>query len=197
MKHKQLATQDDPVPELGPAMRALHPQWQRAVVALFVTNGDRTKALRLAGYALAKHNSLKVTAHRIFADDRVRAAVREVAGQNIDIAEPELLGTTLAILRNVSEKANDRLAAIRMIWDRANPVISKHKIDVEHHVTSDERDMQHYRALKRLGAPPEAFLARFGVHGIRRVELLIVAEEAKRREIDGEVIDLEPERENG
>jgi hypothetical protein len=194
---RNLATQDDPVPELGPAMRALHPKWQRAVVALFATNGDRTKALRLAGYTVPKHNSLKVMAHRIFADDRVRAAIREVAGANIDIAEPELLGTTMAILRNVGEKASDRLAAIRMVWDRANPVISKHKLDVEHHVSSDERDMQHYRALKRLGAPPDAFLARFGVHGIRRVEMMIVAEEAKRREIEGEVVDLEPERENG
>ena len=186
MKRKQLARRDEPVPEMGPAMRVLHPRWQRAVIALFATNGDRTKALRLAGYTVPKHNSLKVMAHRIFADDRVRAAIREVAGHNIDIAEPELLGTTLAILRNVGEKAGDRLSAIRMVWDRANPVINKHKLDIEHHVTSDERDIQHYNALKKLGAPPEAFTARFGVHGIARVEALILAEQAKRREIEGD-----------
>lgn len=183
MKRKQLARQDDPVPEMGPAMRVLHPRWQRAVIALFATNGDRTKALRLAGY-VAKPRSMKVMAHRIFADDRVRAAIRETVGVNLDIAEPEMLGTTLSILRNVGEKASDRLSAIRMIWDRTNPVINKHKLDIEHHVTSDERDIAHYTALKKLGAPPEAFTARFGVHGIARVEALILAEEAKRHEIE-------------
>ena len=54
MKRKQLARRDEPVPEMGPAMRVLHPRWQRAVIALFATNGDRTKALRLAGYTVAK-----------------------------------------------------------------------------------------------------------------------------------------------
>ncbi len=110
---------------------------------------------------------MKVSASRIFADDRVRAAIREEAARNIDIAEPEMLAQTMSIIRNVNERAADRLAAIRMVWDRANPVISEHKLEVEHHLTNDERDMQHYRALKRLGAPPDAFLARFGVHGIR------------------------------
>lgn len=177
-------------------MRALHPRWQRAVVALFLTNGDRTKALKLAGYSQT-HNAMKVSASRIFADDRVRAAIREQASRNIDIAEPEMLATTMSILRNVSERAADRLAAIRMVWDRANPVISKHKLEVEHHLTNDERDMQHYRALKRLGAPPDAFLARFGVHGIRRVEAMIVAEAARHQQIEGNVIDLEAESDNG
>jgi len=126
-------------------------------------------------------------ASRLFSDDRMRAAIREEMGKQLDIAEPEMLGTTLSILRNVGEKASDRLAAIRMVWDRANPIVSKHKLEVEHHVTNDERDMQHYRALKKLGAPQEAFLARFGANGIARVEALILAEEANRREIEASV----------
>jgi hypothetical protein len=129
----------EPQPEFGPAMRALPLRWQRAVTALFVTKGNRSAALRAAGYK-AKPNSLHVLASRIFADDRVRAAVREVAARMIEIAEPELLATTLDIMRDTDNRAADRLAAARMVWDRANPVLNKTKIEVEHHLSSDELD---------------------------------------------------------
>jgi hypothetical protein len=174
----------EPAPEFGPAMRALPLRWQRAVTALFITGGNKTQALRHAGYQ-AKPNSLHVMATRIFADDRVRAAVKEVAARQIDIAEPELLSTTLAIMRDQNEPARDRLRAVAMVWDRANPVVSKHKLEVEHHVSSDERDIQHYQALRRLGAPEEAFVARFGHAGMARVQALIAAEESKQRQITG------------
>jgi hypothetical protein len=71
-----------------------------------------------------------------------------------------------------------------MVLGRTDPEIQQHKIEVEHFVTNEERDIQHYRALKKLGAPAEAFLARFGPNGLARVEALILAEEAKRREIE-------------
>jgi phage terminase small subunit len=135
----------EPQPELGPAMRALPLRWQRAVTALFVTKGNRSAALRAAGYK-AQPNSLHVLASRIFADDRVRAAVRECAARMIEIAEPELLATTLDIMRDTATRPADRLAAARMVWDRANPVLNKTKIEVEHHLSSDELDAQHYRA---------------------------------------------------
>ena len=83
-------------------MRALAPRWQKAVVALFLTKGNRTAALRAAGYK-ANKNAIGVLASRMFADDRMRAAVREVALAQIDIAEPELLGVTLSIMRNTKE----------------------------------------------------------------------------------------------
>jgi hypothetical protein len=181
-----------PPPELGPCMRVLPPKWARAVEGLFETNGDLTKAIEIAGYR-GKRESLHVMAHRIFADDRVRRAVKEECNKRIDISEPELLSTTMAILRNASEKAADRLRAASMVWDRANPVMTKHKVEVEHHLTTDEIEIQHWRALKKLGAPPEAFLARFGPNGITRVEALILAEEAKRREIEGNTIDADYE----
>jgi hypothetical protein len=136
---------------------------------------------------------MNVLASRIFADDRVRAAVREVAGHMIEIAEPELLAITLNIMRDTATRPADRLAAARMVWDRANPVMSKHKIEVEHHLTNDERDMQHYRALQRLGAPQEAFMARFGHAGIARVQAMIAAEDAKLKQIEApaDVVDVE------
>jgi hypothetical protein len=189
------AVPNEPQPELGPAMRALPLRWQRAVTALFVTKGNRSAALRAAGYK-AKPNSLHVIASRVFADDRVRATVREVAARMIEIAEPELLATTLDIMRDTDNRAADRLAAARMVWDRANPVLNKTKIEVEHHLSSDELDAQHYRALQKLGAPQEAFLARFGHNGLARVQAMMLAEESKQKQIESSagVVDGEYEK---
>lgn len=181
-------TTRDPSPELGPAMRVLPAKWRRAVDALFVTDGDRTKALRLAGYQ-GKPESMNVMASRIFADDRVRLAIKEECARRIDSSEPELIGVVTRILHDNNEKAADRLRAVAMMWDRANPVMTKHRIEVNHTMTDDERDIQHYRALKKLGATPDAFLARFGPNGLPRVETLVAAEDEKRREIEGDVID--------
>lgn len=186
---KSLAKRD-PAPEYGPAMRALHPKWRRAVEALFVSDGDRSKALRMAGYD-GKAASINVMASRIFGDDRVRAAIREECTKRIDNSEPELLAIASQIMRNPGEKASDRLRAVAMVWDRANPIMTRHKIEVEHHMTGDERDIRHYRALEKLGAPRDAFIARFGPNGIARVEALIRAEDNKYRE--AEVIDADYE----
>src|ERR1700704_1883568 len=110
----------EPMPELGPCMRVLPPKWGRAVDGLFFAAGDRTKALRIAGYQ-GKPESMNVMASRIFGDDRMRAAVREECMRRIDISEPELYETTMRIIRNGNEKAADRLRAVSMVWDRANP----------------------------------------------------------------------------
>ena len=113
--------------------------------------------------------------------------------RRIDISEPELYSVTMGILHNTQEKAADRLRAVSMVWDRANPVMSKHKIEVEHHLTQPELEMQHYRALQKLGAPRDAFIARFGPNGLPRIEQMIAADEAKRREIEGNTIDADYE----
>ena len=171
-----------PEPEFGPAMRSLNPRWQKAVVALFLTEGNRAAALRMAGYK-GKPQSIYVMASKIFADDRVRQAIREEAAKQIDIAEPEVLSTVLSIMRNADKRDIDRLRAAEMLWSRSNPVLTKHKIEVTHTLTNEERDIQHYRALKRIGAPQDAFIARFGTNGLARVEAMIAAEDEKQRKI--------------
>jgi hypothetical protein len=189
----RLVDEPDPDGELGPAMRALSPQRRAAVRALFKTKGNRSAAARLAGYKGTPRN-LASHASRIFAQPGMRAAIKEECARHIDISEPELIEVTMGILRDKKEKAADRLRAIGMVWDRANPVMTKHKIEVEHHLTSDERDIQHYLALKKLGAPHDAFLRRFGANGLARVEALVLAEEARRRQIEGKIIETEYER---
>jgi phage terminase large subunit-like protein len=189
-KRKALPAKRDPEPQLGPAMRVLPDKWRAAVDALFLTNGDRSQALRLAGY-VAKPESINVMASRIFADDRVRRAIREECDRRIQTCEPELISVTRNILHNPGEKAADRLRAAGMLWDRSNPVVHKHQVEVEHHITDDERDVQHYLALKRLGAPRDAFIARFGPNGLGRVEAMIAAEEARRRQLESPVIEAD------
>jgi hypothetical protein len=77
-----------------------------------------------------------------------------------------------------------------MVWDRCNPVVSKHKLEVEHHLSVEELDVRHFRALQRLQAPESAFLERFGVTGIERVRALIAAEDAKQKQIEGTATDI-------
>jgi hypothetical protein len=94
-------------------------------------------------------------------------------------------------MRSPAEKAADRLRAVGMIWERARPVVQHHRVEVEHHLTDDERDVAHWRALKKLGAPADAFLQRFGPNGLPRVEAMVLAEEARRREIEAPSIEVE------
>ena len=186
---------NEPLAEFGPAMRVLNVRWQRAVLALFQTRGNMTAALRLAGYKSDNNHSIKATAWKIFHDDRVRAAVRETATRMIETTEPELLATTLDIMRDAGTDARDRLMATRMIWDRANPVLTKHKIEVEHHLSVDQTDMEHYRALQKLGAPMSAFLARFGHNGLARVEAMIAADDTKHKLIAADYREVETDGE--
>jgi len=183
---------NEPLPEFGPAMRALRPRQQRAVMALFQTRGNRTEAMRLAGYGHKTAASFKSHASSFFQQDNVRAAVREVAEREISLAEPELLALVWEIARDTGESARDRLRAMAMLFDRANPILHKHQINVQHHLSADELDVTHYRALQKLGAPQQAFLDRFGVNGIERVKQLVYLEDKKQERaekqqaIDGE-----------
>jgi hypothetical protein len=180
----------EPMPELGPAMRVLPARWRVAVLALFDTKGDRSMALRLAGYKTTKPDALHVMASRIFADQRVRLAIREECVARIDGAEPELIELCRQIMHDPEEKTMDRLRAVSMLWDRSNPIVQKHKVDVTHHLSVEEIEIQHYRALERIGAPSKAFINRFGPNGVARVRALIAAEVTKANAIEeGETLD--------
>jgi hypothetical protein len=169
------APASDPTPEFGPAMRALPPRWQKAVMALFVTGGNRSQAYRLAGFGTAadapgipgsSSTAIRANASRLFQDARVRSAIREYAISQIDISEPEVMHTVLEIMRDANERGTDRLRAAAMLWDRAAPIINKVKVDIETHLTVSQIDVSHYRALQRLGAPRQAFIERFGINGL-------------------------------
>jgi hypothetical protein len=178
--------------EIGPAMRALSARHRQAVIELFNTGGNRTAALRRCGYGGSPKN-LNSHASKFFSDRRVRAAIREECAARLEYLEPEIIEAVRTIANNTKFKPADRLRALGLLWDRSRPIESKHTIAVEHHVTNDERDVQHYLAMKKIGAPTDAFLRRFGPNGMARVEALVAAEEARRRQLDGQVIDADCE----
>lgn len=176
--------------ELGPCMRALRPRWQVAVLALFANRGNRTAAYRAAGFKSTNDTDMYSRASRFFRDERVIAAVREVASATLQIEEPESIGVVHDIMRDVTMDAKDRLMAVRTIWDRTRPMESKVNIDVTHKLTIEETEVQHYRALQKLGAPKEAFIGRFGHNGLSRVEALVAIEDKRQAAtIGGRVIE--------
>jgi hypothetical protein len=179
-------------------MRALPPRWQKAVMALFACGGNQSLAYRLAGMGGKDASpvgpattAVRANSTRLFADPRVRAAIREYAITQIDVAEPEVMHTVLEIMRNANERPADRLKAAAMIWDRAAPVVNKLRVDVEHHLSVNELDVKHFRALAKLGAPRQAFIDRFGVNGLARVEALVTADDLRQKQIEGPTIDAE------
>jgi hypothetical protein len=183
--------------EIGPAMRALCPRHREAVRMLFELKGNRVAVFRALGYGNPQGPNYRRNIHaessRFFSDKRVRAAIREEITARLDSGEVEILEGVRDIALNTEIKATDRLRALGMMWDRSRPVETKHRIEVEHSVTNDERDVQHFVAMKRIGAPQDAFLRRFGANGIVRVEALVAAEEARRRQLDGPIIDVQRE----
>jgi hypothetical protein len=181
-------------PELGPAMRSLPTAWQRAALAIFETNGNRSDALRKAGFKFKTPHSCQAYASRLFLDPRMRAAVSELMAYMLESIEPELFGAVLQIMRDNKGDAKDKLRAAAMIWDRARPIKTMHQVHVEHHLTTDEIDMAHYRALKKLNAPHSTFLERFGTNGLPRVEAMVAVDDAKVRQVtdqSGSVIETQ------
>jgi hypothetical protein len=183
--------------EIGPAMRALCARHREAVRLLFELKGNRTAVFKALGYGNPKNpkyvRNIQAESSKFFADKRIRAAIREEITARLDSGEVEIFEGVRSIANDTEERATDRLRALGMLWDRARPVETKHRIEVEHSVTNDERDMQHYVAMKRIGAPEDAFVRRFGVNGIARVEALVAAEEERRRQLDGPIIDAQLE----
>jgi hypothetical protein len=179
--------------EIGPAMRSLCARHREAVRLLFELKGNRVGVFKRLGYGNPKNPNYRRNVHaessRFFSDKRVRAAIREEITARLDSGEVEILEGVRDIALNAEVKATDRLRALGMMWDRSRPVETKHHIEVEHSVTNDERDVQHFVAMRRIGAPEDAFIRRFGVNGIARVQALVAAEEARRRQLDGPVIE--------
>lgn len=177
----------EPVPELGAAMRVLSSRWQRLAYAIFDTRGDRSAALRLVGYK-GTDGSIKAMASRIFSDQRMLAAIREEAEKRIDGSEPQVMGLVQEIMNKPTARDADRLKAADMWWQRSRPVEQRLNMKVEHHLTHDETAMLHYRALKQLGAPQEAFLSRFGINGLPRIAAMVEADDAKTRGIESDAV---------
>jgi hypothetical protein len=80
---KGKASVPDPDEEtLGPAMRALTPAQRRfAMAAVMFPLAKDWQIAKAAGYSDFSHGSLRVNAHRLFHDEKVLAAIKELGGQ--------------------------------------------------------------------------------------------------------------------
>lgn len=69
---------------LGPAMRALNPAQRRfAMAAVMFPLAKDWQIAKAAGYLDRSHGALRVTAHRLFHDEKVLAAIKECADKEI------------------------------------------------------------------------------------------------------------------
>jgi len=69
---------------LGPAMRALNPAQRRfAMAAVMFPLAKDFQIARAAGYSDFSHGALRVTAHRLFHDEKVLSAIKELADKEI------------------------------------------------------------------------------------------------------------------
>lgn len=71
---------DPEISGLGPAMTALNPAQRRfALAAVMYPLAKDWQIAKAAGYSDRSHGALRVTAHRLFHDEKVLSAIRECA----------------------------------------------------------------------------------------------------------------------
>jgi hypothetical protein len=122
---------------LGPAMRKLpSDRWRAAAVARFMVKpgrtpgGGNTAACRVAGFGDTTPGSMKVTAHRVFHDPRMLAALDELGREFLRGGVPDALAVVYEIMGD--ERHKDRLKAAQVIINYAHPVQTAHHVTVEH-----------------------------------------------------------------
>jgi hypothetical protein len=116
--------------QLSDAMKRLpNDSWRAAAYARFYV-ADNTEACRLAGFADKSRGSLNVTAHRLFHDPRMLLALKELGEKHLVAGIPDALR---AIDEIVADREHpDRLKAAKMRIDRAYPLQTTHRVEVEH-----------------------------------------------------------------
>jgi len=117
---------------LGPAMRALPTDRQRAFVLALFTLGtaDYTKAARAAGYGGENPDNVRFIAHRIAHDDRVQAAIQEEARRRLHAGAITAVGVIHEAMADPDRRV--ALKAAHMLLDRAglHPT-TEHKVTVD------------------------------------------------------------------
>jgi hypothetical protein len=147
---------------LGPAMRKLpSDRWRAAAVARFMVQpgrgGGNAAACRVAGFASTTPASMKSTAHRVFHDARMLAALDELGKEFLRGGVPDAIAVVYEIMGD--KKHKDRLKAAMGIINYAHPLQTAHHVTVEH---VDDRRMVDF-ALKlatELGIEAQTLIGR-------------------------------------
>ena len=143
-----------PLAELGPAMKALKTERQRAFAWAFVTNGGNAgRAAAEAGYSPGNIDGARVTGHRLAHTEAVLEAIHECCTRLIHSATPAAIRALLEIVNTVGAK--DRARAAELILSRTGfPQTTEHMVKVkkdEH--TEAEMIAICVKIAKELGVP--------------------------------------------
>jgi hypothetical protein len=137
---------DPEVGSLGPAMRALNEGQRRfAMAAVIYPLAKDWQIAKAAGYSDRSHGALRVTAHRLFHDDKILAAIRELADK--EIRGSALLG--IATMKKIAryDGHKDQLKAAAGLVGLAGFTVEQ-KISVNQTVT----DMSGSAMLQKIAA---------------------------------------------
>jgi phage terminase small subunit len=147
---------------LGPAMRALNVSQRRfALAAVQFPLAKDWQIARAAGYSDFSHGALRVTAHRLFHDEKVLAAIHELAVK--EIRGSALLG--IATIKKIARRDGhkDQLKAAEQLVGLAGHTIEQ-KISVQQTVTDgtdkgiEDRIRSAAEKLVKLGYDPSKLL---------------------------------------
>jgi hypothetical protein len=180
--------------QLGPAMKALpNDQW-RDFAYHYVTekpgHGALTAAARKAGFGKkSTPTNLAKLAWSMSRDERMISAIAELSRAIIRVGAPQAANAILNVIMDPTHK--DHVRACDIVLSRADPVETRHRMDVVHTtVDPDQEALEELRALRQLGTPREKLLALFGHNGLDRIEALERADSIRRadnaRVIEGE-----------
>lgn len=144
--------------ELGPKMRALNERQRAFVMAIIEHPGiTQGKAAELAGYQNSPGGH-RVKGHLLAHDERVIAAIHEVAGQRMRSSSLLAADVVVQLLGSSDEKI--ALKAAGMLLDRVG-FGAQQNININQHVTdnSGKALMERIRALsQRLGLDEQKLL---------------------------------------
>jgi phage terminase small subunit len=155
-----VATVPDPEEgSLGPAMKALNAAQRRfAIAAVMYPLAKDWQIAKAAGYSDRSHGALRVSAHRLFHDEKVLAAIRECADK--EIRGSAMLG--VATIKKIArlEGHRDQLKAAQTLVGLAGFTVAQN-INVNQNVTDNSGKALMERLEKAaaiLGIDPAALL---------------------------------------
>jgi hypothetical protein len=196
MPHQLASNKQENWGELGPAVRALPNDRQRAFVQFYLWetfNNKRPKnygaivdAARAAGYGNPNTTAKNMgnIGWQLMRDERMIAAIAEESRKYMRAGAPEAVAAVRALVRNPDHPGHVR--GIQMLLDRADPVESRSFVEVTHkRVDRDAEDLEELRALRQLGTSREKLLELFGQNGLDRLERLERLDTMRRSSFSG------------
>lgn len=146
----------------GPKMQALTELQRNFVEAIYMyPNSNPTECARRAGYKDNGGSAIRVTAHNLWHDDHIQAAILEFGQRRLKGLIPLAHKTVLEVLENPQASGAERLKAAGMIYDRGGlHAVSEQKITHEH-LGQEPDQVKRISVLARaLGIRPEELLGR-------------------------------------